>query len=92
MVGVWVPTGALRFAETVSVDLPEPVTDDGLKLALVRLGKALMLKLTVPENGPTAPIFTAYEVLEPRVTVWLVGVAEMVKSDGAFTTNVTLAV
>lgn len=34
--------------EMVSVDVPEPVTDDGLKLALTLRGRLLRLKLTVP--------------------------------------------
>jgi hypothetical protein len=34
---------------------------------------------------------TVYCVLEPRLTVWLVGTAETVKVLGTFTTRVTVA-
>ena len=52
IVKVKVPVGALLPGVTVSVDIPEPVTVAGLKLALVRFGNPETLKLTVPENPP----------------------------------------
>ena len=70
----------------VSVELPEPATDVGLKDALVRRGNPVTLKFTVAENGPKAVMVTVYVVFEPRLTVWLLGEAEMVKSA---TTRVT---
>ena len=44
--------GGLPAAEMVSVDVPEPVTDDGLKLALTPCGNPLALRLTVPVKPP----------------------------------------
>ena len=45
---------ALRCGEIVSVDVPEPVIDDGLKLELVRDGTPDTLRFTVPLKGPVA--------------------------------------
>ena len=58
-VSVNVPVGDLRLVLTVSVDVPDPVIDAGLKLALVRRGNPLTLIPTVPVNP------------EPGVTVTL---------------------
>jgi hypothetical protein len=57
-VNVYVPVGAVRFGETFSVDVPEVVMVDGVKLELTFFGNPLTVKLTVPENGPMAPIVT----------------------------------
>jgi hypothetical protein len=43
---------------TVSVEEPEPVTEAGLKLALVLGGNPETLKLTVPVNPPVAVMVT----------------------------------
>lgn len=51
-----VPVGAFLPGVTVSVDIPEPVTVAGLKLALVRFGSPETFKLAVPENPPVAVI------------------------------------
>jgi hypothetical protein len=45
-----VALGVLGLVFTVRVDVPLPVTDAGLKFELVRAGKPLTLKLTVPEK------------------------------------------
>ena len=58
MVSVRLPTDALLFTVTVSVDVPEPVTEPGLKLALTLDPNPLTLRLTVPVNPFTAPIVT----------------------------------
>lgn len=58
IVNVYVPAAAVRLAETFRVDVPEVVIDEGVKLELAFFGKPLRLRVTVPENGPTAPIFT----------------------------------
>src|SRR5437588_91802 len=52
MVSVYVPTGACRLGDIFSVEVPEPTTDLGLKLELVRTGNPLTLKFTVPEKPP----------------------------------------
>ena len=48
MVSVYVPVGVVVDVETVSVELPEPETDDGLKLAVAPVGNPLTLRFTVP--------------------------------------------
>ena len=58
MVKVKVPIGVLLLVMTVMVELPLPVTDDGLKVAVARDGKPLTLKFTVPENPLTAVTVT----------------------------------
>ena len=57
-VNVYVPVGAVRFGESFRIDVPEVVIVDGVKLELTFFGKPLTVKLTVPENGPTAPTVT----------------------------------
>ena len=76
----------------VRVELPEPVTDDGLNVAVVRLGNPVTLRLTEPLKPFTLEIVTEYVVLVPLETVLLAGLAVMVKSGfgAGFTTNVTV--
>ena len=50
MVNVYVPLIVLLLVCTVRVDVPDVVTDVGMKLVLERLGTPLTLKLTVPVN------------------------------------------
>jgi hypothetical protein len=45
-----VPLGVLLLVVTVRVEAPLPVTDGGLKVAVVRDGKPLTLRFTVPEK------------------------------------------
>jgi hypothetical protein len=54
MVNGKLPLGVLNLVVTVIVEEPLPVTDDGLKLALVRDGKPLTLKFTFPAK-PFSP-------------------------------------
>ena len=63
------PGGAFLFGPTVSVDVPDPVTDVGLNDVLVRFGTPVTVKLTEEEKGPRGAIVTVYEVFEPRRTV-----------------------
>jgi len=59
MVSVKVPVGVLRMVLTVRVDEPDVVMDEGLRLALVRRGSPLTLKLTLPlkpEPGVTVTV------------------------------------
>ena len=46
------------MALTLSVDDPDPATDAGLKLPLVRRGSPLTLKLTLPLNPAPAVTVT----------------------------------
>jgi hypothetical protein len=58
MVMVLAPLLALRAGCTDRVEVPDPLTDAGLKLAVTREGSPLTLRLTVPVNPFTAPIVT----------------------------------
>src|SRR6266404_3247515 len=91
MVKVRVPVVALLFTVTVKVELPDPATEVGLKVAVTRAGNPLTLRLTVPVNPLTAPIVTVYLPVAPRATVRLAGETEIVKSGlGPCTTRVTV--
>ena len=56
IVRVYVPVGVVVAVETVSVELPEVVTDAGLKLAAAPLGKPVTLRFTVSVKPFSAPI------------------------------------
>jgi len=58
MVNVRVPVVARLFTVTVRVEVPDPVTDVGLKVPVTREPSPLTLRLTVPANPLTAPIVT----------------------------------
>src|SRR6516225_7989607 len=80
MVIVYVPVGVVELVATERVELPEPATEVGLKLAVVPLGSPLTLKFTVPVKPFTAPTVAVYDVPAPAVTVCELGEAERVKS------------
>jgi len=92
MVSVRFPTLALLPTFTVSVEVPEPVTEVGLKLALTRDPNPLTLRFTVPANPFTAVMVTVYWPEEFLLTVRVDGDAEIVKSGtgAGFTTRVTV--
>jgi len=74
----------LLLVVTVMVELPEPVTELGLKLALAPDGNPLTLKLTCPPNPPEDCTVTLEVVLLPWVTgEGEKGLAAMEKSGGA---------
>jgi hypothetical protein len=81
-----------RCALIVSVDVPFPVMDDGLKLDRVPAGNPVTEKFTFPLKPFVPEIVMVYVVEFPRTTVWLDGVAAIVKSVGPaeFTTSVTV--
>ena len=58
MVSTLVPTPVLLRVEMVSVEVPEPVTDVGLNVAVVRLGSPVTLNVTVLLNPFTFAIVT----------------------------------
>ena len=92
IVKVYVPAGVLCEVVTVIVDDPEPVTVDGLKLALARDGNPVALNVTVPLKPLIAATVAVYVVLDPREIVREAGVAEIEKSGGLVevTTSVTV--
>jgi hypothetical protein len=51
--------------DTLSVELPEPVTDVGLNVAVAPAGNPLAVKLTLPAKPFKAPALTVYVVLPP---------------------------
>ena len=55
IVSVRLPTVAFLATLTVSVEVPEPVTEAGLKLAVTRDPNPLTLRPTVPAN-PFTPV------------------------------------
>jgi len=55
MVSVELPIGVLAAVVTVRVEVPDPVTVAGEKLALAPLGSPLALSVTVPLNPFCAP-------------------------------------
>ena len=58
MVRVTGAFGALLAAVMVKVEVPEPVIDAGLKVAVTRLGTPVTLRLTVPVKPFSAPTVT----------------------------------
>jgi hypothetical protein len=58
MVSTNVPTGVWLRVLIVSVELPEPAIELGLKVAVARFGSPEALNVTVPVNPFTAPTVT----------------------------------
>ncbi len=58
MVSVYVPGGVVQLAVALSVDVPEPLTEAGLKLVVIPEGELLALSATVPLKPLSAPIAT----------------------------------
>jgi hypothetical protein len=56
IITVYVPVGVVVAIETVSVELPEPAIDVGLKLAVAPVGSPLTLGFTVPVKPFRTPI------------------------------------
>jgi hypothetical protein len=71
----------------VSVDVPLPVTEVGLKVAVEFVGSPLTLNDTVPVKPLIGVTFTVYVALLPRTAVSDDGVAE---TENEFTTRVTV--
>jgi len=91
IVSVYVPALVDFPVLTVMVLVPEPATDVGLNVAFVWPGRPETLKLTLAVKPFTAVTETVYFTLDPWVTVWDEGVADMVKfGAGALTTSVTV--
>ena len=84
IVRVKVPTAPPLSPEMVSVELPVPpgdkVTEGGLKLAVVLLGRALTDRLTLPLKLLSEVSVTAYVTLPGRTSVLVDGLTLMLKS------------
>jgi len=83
-----------RDVVTVTIDVPEPVTELGEKLAVVPVGTPFTLKLTLSPNPPLAVTVTWYDTLFPPLMLAEPGETPMAKSgdDCDCTTSVTVAV
>lgn len=90
IVRVRVPFCPFFIVLTVNTDVPEPSSDAGLKVAVVREGSPVTVRFTGPENAAPAVTVTVYVVELPRLIVRDAGVAAIVKSP--LTTSVTFAV
>src|ERR1019366_6064042 len=78
IVSVDVPSGVVPLV-TVSVELPEPVTVAGEKLAVAPPGSPLALSVTAPLKPSTAPMLVVKVVAFPTTTVCELGVAVRLK-------------
>jgi hypothetical protein len=85
IVSVDAPTGVLPVVVTVSVELPDPATVAGEKLAVAPAGSPLVLSVTTPLNPFNAPTVVVYVVVFPTTTVCELGLAASVKSDDVAT-------
>src|SRR5260370_32685927 len=54
MASVGLPVGVELLVETVSVEVPEPLTEVGLNVAVASVGKPLALRATLPLKPFTA--------------------------------------
>jgi hypothetical protein len=77
---VKVPIAVLGEVVTVTVVDPEPVIDEGLKLAVAPDGKPDVAKLTIPLKPFVPATVSVYAKLAPGVTVAPPGVMPMEKS------------
>jgi hypothetical protein len=69
IVSVYVPGGVEALVVTDMVEVPEPVTELGLKLALAPAGSPVAVRPTTPVNPPDPVTVALYEVPPPAVTV-----------------------
>jgi hypothetical protein len=80
IVGVNTPCGAVRLALIVSVEVALAVIGFGLKLAVVPLGRPLMLRVTELEPLIAVALTTVVALEPPRVTERELGETERLKS------------
>ena len=71
------PVGVEAVVATVKVELPDVVTDAGLKDAVTPAGNPLTLKVTAPVNPPDGVTVAVDVALPPGVTATEAGVAEI---------------
>ena len=89
-----VPAGVVAAVLTVSVEVPEVVTEAGTNVPVAPAGNPVTLIATAPVKPPEGVTVAVYVVDKPCVIVLEAGVAVTVKSaaETAFTTRVTDAV
>ena len=71
------PVATPRPTENVTCDVPDPVIELGLKLAVTPLGKPTALKEIVPLNPPAT---TVLMVVVPLVPTWTVKLSTLLKA------------
>jgi hypothetical protein len=76
---------------TVSCELPVPVIDAGLKVAVAPLGKPEALRFATLEYPFCPAMLMVYVVDPPGGIDWLEGVAASAKSAAALTTSIAEA-
>jgi hypothetical protein len=76
MVITWVPVGALLETVNVKSDVPEPVTEVGLKLPVTPEGMPVAERATAESNPPVAVTVTTAYPLCPRAREPEVGETE----------------
>src|ERR1019366_8956801 len=81
MVSGYVPSGVVELVVTVSVEVPDPVTVAGEKLAVAPAGSPLALSVTTPLNPFSAPMLVVKVVAFPTTTVCELGVPVIVSFD-----------
>jgi hypothetical protein len=94
MVMVRVPVVARDAVVNLRLDVPVPVMDVGVKVAVTPDGKVLGDKVTVELNPPETVLVMLVELELPRVTLTVFGEALRAKLGGAsaVTVRVTVAV
>ena len=65
IVNVYVPVGVVDAVLTVSVEVPEPVTEVGLNVPVAPVGNPLTVNATELLNPPVAVTVGVYVVLPP---------------------------
>jgi hypothetical protein len=80
IVSVGLPAGVFPAVIIVKIELPGALREAGANVAVAPVGRPLALRLTDPVNPLMAPTLTVYVVLPPALTVWVLGVANTVKS------------
>src|SRR5580693_7365364 len=80
IVSVGLPAGVFPAVIIVKIELPGALREAGANVAVAPVGRPLALRLTDPVNPLMAPTLTVYVVLPPALTVWVLGVADTVKS------------
>ena len=71
------PSGVVELVVTVSVEVPDPVTVAGEKLAVAPAGSPLALSFTTPLKPSTAPMLVVKVVAFPTTTVCELGWGEI---------------
>jgi hypothetical protein len=94
MVMTWVPVGALLETVRVKSDVPEPVTEVGLKLPVTPVGMPVAESATAESNPPVAVTVTTAYPLWPRASEPEVGETERLNPPvtGAVTVRVKVVV